>query len=256
LALYTLALVLQPINPEAHYRRGRALYHLQRWQDAAADLSADLAWRPFHVDALHWRGHAHEYLGRLDRAGADFGEALRLAPHLAHLYRDRGRVLLRLGRTQEAMADKAESLRLDPAQPEVVHDLAWLYAAGPAEVRDPARALSFAEKAVALAPDSVAFRNTLGLAQYRSGRYRETVATLQKKQEQGRGQADAPDLFLLAMCHARLGDPKAAQECFDRAVLWSEGHKESAADLRERSRIFRAEAEALLGRAPERADRE
>jgi tetratricopeptide (TPR) repeat protein len=245
-ALYTLALALQPINPEMHFRRGWALWQKNRWQEAAADFSADLAWRPLHYHALHWRGHCRENLGQLDLALADFGEAIRLAPGVADFHRDRGRVFLHLGRTQEAMADKEESLRLKPDQPELVHELAWLCATGPPDVRNPDRALALAERAVALAPDRVDFRNTLGLAQYRSGRYREASATLQKNLEQGRGKADGADLFLLAMCHVQLGDAMKARDCFDRAVRWSEANKQPAGDLPERLRIFRAEAAALV----------
>lgn len=54
-------------------------------------------------------------------------------------------------------------------------------------------------------PGNARFLNTLGVVQYPNGQYREAVATLAMSLATGRGESDGFDLFLLAMCHARLG---------------------------------------------------
>jgi eukaryotic-like serine/threonine-protein kinase len=53
------------------------------------------------------------------------------------------------------------------------------------------------------------------------------------------------DWFFLAMAHWRLGDHDKARTWFGRAVQWMDKHMPQHGELRR----FRAEAEAMLGRA-------
>jgi tetratricopeptide (TPR) repeat protein len=66
LPLYTLAAVLQPFNPEAHYRRGVALEALGRHEDALAAYSETLRQQPDHAEANLARSRWYlDYLHRL-----------------------------------------------------------------------------------------------------------------------------------------------------------------------------------------------
>src|SRR5262249_26518422 len=96
-------------------------------------------------------------------------------------------------------------LDLNPRDASRLNNEAWRLVAGPARGRDPARALSLSRRAVELEPNNAIFLNTLGVAQYRTGRYKEAVATLEKSLARSKGRCDAFDLFFLAMCHHRLG---------------------------------------------------
>jgi hypothetical protein len=112
------------------------------------------------------------------------------------------------------------------------------------------QALRQAEAACRLAPDLATYRNTLGVAYYRVGRYPEAVAALQKSRpgDASNGQ-HACDLYFLAMCHHRLGNAAKARKCFERAM---DLHQQNTTRLRkeeaEELQRFRREAEALLGK--------
>jgi serine/threonine protein kinase/WD40 repeat protein len=131
-----------------------------------------------------------------------------------------------------------------------LNNQAWRLVTGPEGQRNPARALELTQKLVEREPDKALYLNTRGVAQYRSGQYAAAVVTLEKSLAAGQGQYDAYDLFFLALCHARLGDPARAKECFDRAVKWTEAQKDLAPEQIEELKAFRAEAGALLPRMP------
>ena len=155
-----------------------------------------------------------------------------------------------LNNRSQADADRkkaAEALRDAPGRLNVK---ARHLVTGPMAKRDPVRGLVLAKKIIEQMPNAEEYLNTLGVAQYRNGLYGESVATLEKSLKAGKGQFDAFDLFFLAMCHARLGDSLKARDCFDRALKWTEAHKDLPAHHKGELKAFRTEAEELLRSAP------
>ena len=65
---------------------------------------------------------------------------------------------------------------------------AWRLLTGPPGKWDPVQALKLSEQAVRDDPDMPIYTNTLGVAQYRNGRYRQAVATLEQSLAAGKGQ--------------------------------------------------------------------
>jgi uncharacterized protein HemY len=124
-----------------------------------------------------------------------------------------------------------------------LNNLAWCLVTGPADQRDPVRALKLIEEAVKQQPENSLFLNTLGVVRYRNGQYAQAVAALEKSLAAGTGQSDAADLFFLSMCHTRLGDRDKAKDCFDRAVKWTAAQKNLPAEYVKQLKAFRAEAE-------------
>ena len=127
-----------------------------------------------------------------------------------------------------------------------LNDLAWTYATGPIDQRDPERAVVLARRAVALAPGRQASLNTLGVALYRAGQYAEAISVLEQSLAAGKGEFDAFDLFFLAMAHQKLGHASQARNSFDRAVRWWDEQKNLPAQYVSELTAFRAEAEEVL----------
>ena len=123
---------------------------------------------------------------------------------------------------------------------------AWHLVTGPKDKRDPARALALIEEAIRNTPNNLTLLNTLGGVQYRNGRYGEAVNSLEKSLATGDGQSAGYDLFVLAMCHAQLGDLSKAKDYFGRAVVWLEGKPVLSATEAEELGAFRAEADEVI----------
>jgi tetratricopeptide (TPR) repeat protein/WD40 repeat protein len=245
----TAALAFRPDLPEARHQRARAALWLKRWADAAADASRYLDRDPDSRAMRYLRAKAFHSLGRHADAIADLTAALARAPGTWSYLELRAACYDALGEKEKARADrqKADAI-LQSASPRALNNTAWRLVTGPVEQRDPPRALRLIQEAMRRAPDNALYLNTLGVVQYRNGQYRESVATLEKSLARGQGQADAFDLFFLAMCHHRLGDAAQAKDCFARAVKWWQGQKNLSADHAEELKTFQAEAEALLRR--------
>lgn len=150
-----------------------------------------------------------------------------------------------LGQNDKAAADRDQAIKLEPDDPKTLNNLAWRMIVRTSE-NTYFRALQLIQKATQQEPNNPLYLNTLGVAQYRNGQYREALATLEKSLAASKGESDAFDLFFLAMCHQHLGDPAKANDCFDRAVAWFDKQKSLPAEHVEELRAFRQEAEGLL----------
>jgi serine/threonine protein kinase/tetratricopeptide (TPR) repeat protein len=264
----------------AYSSRARVLNCLGRYADALAACDQASALDPNCVHAHTQRSAALCGLGQLDDALVEIDRALDLAPAgdpggaLAHAMRgsvlrklrrheealeasdralqsdrdcvmalgERGLVLKALGRASEALAVYERAIGLDPGDAVVHNNLAWLRATSDvAGIRDVNEAVTHALEAVRLDP-SGNHHNTLGVAFYRAGCFKECIDALSKSVELRSG-GDAFDFFFLAMAHGRLGEKERAREWYDRGVAWTEKNRPEDEDLRR----FRAEAAELLG---------
>jgi tRNA A-37 threonylcarbamoyl transferase component Bud32 len=130
---------------------------------------------------------------------------------------------------------------------ETLNREAWQLVTGPADQRDPARALQLSRLAIAADPSLPKYWNTLGVMQYRNGQHKEAITTLETSLAAGKGKFDAFDLFFLAMCHAKLGNAPRGKDCFNRAVKWVKTHESLSWQLATELNAFWSEAEQVLG---------
>jgi len=148
--------------------------------------------------------------------------------------------------TRQLIEDKRRALKASPNSALAYNNLAWIYLTVPEAMRDWKAALPLAEKAVQLDPQSM-YRNTLGLAYYRAGRYPEAVKVLEANLKDQADWALTYDLYFLAMSRQQLGDGARAKQLWDLAVRWSASHQESLAPFVVELAAIHAEAEAVLG---------
>ena len=160
----------------------------------------------------------------------------------AHECRQQGYRYVKASQWDKALAAYDQAIELDPMNSRTHNDLAWLLATcSEVTLRDPARALDSAQKAVELAPNEGSNWNTLGAANYRVEEWAAAIDCLNKSGELRKG-GDSFDWFFLAMAHWQLGNQEEAYKWQDRAVQWMGKNKPQDQELLR----FRAEAASLL----------
>jgi tetratricopeptide (TPR) repeat protein len=150
----------------------------------------DPEYQSFLSTTLSWKGHLLLAQGETEKAAEQFRQALNIREELAKRYSN---------------------------IPSDVNELAWFLAICPdSRFRDPCRAVSLAQEAVKQVPQNGIIWNTLGVAQYRAGQYREAITSLAKAIEPRKG-GDSYDWLFLAMAHWRLGEKVEARRWYDKA---------------------------------------
>jgi len=197
------------------------------------------------VQAYHERAHRFERLGRWKLALADLDRAIRGSPGDPHLFEARAADHFRLNEHTQAIADFRKALEIEADRPEASNALAWLYVTAPAELRDPAKALPLAQRAVQSRPEERSFRNTLGVVYYRLGQFAKAVETLDINVKTDH-PAMAFDLLFLAMSRHRMGQPDRARTEFDRALRWRRTQPGPDPETDPELNAFQAEAQAVL----------
>jgi tetratricopeptide (TPR) repeat protein len=154
-----------------------------------------------------------------------------------------------LHRHRESQADYEKLLELDSKNALVHNNMSWLLATCPdANLRDPARAVQLAQRAVELEKQNGNIWNTLGMAQYRAGDWKAAIKALDKSRELRQG-GDAFDFYFLAMANQRLGQKEEALKWYRQGIEWVVKNEEAIAkepQWPEELRRFRTEAEELV----------
>jgi tetratricopeptide (TPR) repeat protein len=243
------AIDLDPKDPEAHVTLGAILCDQKHDYDGAiACFRRAIELDPKSVAAHSNLGVALCGKGKLDEAIQEHRRAIELDPTLAGAHRNLAVALHANRQLDQAIAEYRKAAELDPKMyrssvAAVLNNLAWGLATNPeARLRDPVRAVELAQTAVDLSPKHAMYRNTLGVAHYRAGHWKEAISALTKSMELQKGALESFDTFFLAMAHWRLGDKDVARQSYDRAVEWMDKNRPKDQELRR----FRAEAEGVL----------
>jgi eukaryotic-like serine/threonine-protein kinase len=222
-AVFSLAIALNPLNHEAYHQRGMAYGRLNDHRKAIDDyttfLSLTSPGSPGRADALLRRGGNYERLNDSAGALADLKQLLALDPR-------------EVGSLEHPLAL-------------LCNNVAWGQVAAPQKELS-SQVLALAQKATELEPYNVLYRNTLGVVFYRLSRYQEAIDCFEHNLKANRDLA-AFDLYFLAMSYQRLGQQAKAKDCFDRANAWRQSQPNLSPAHTAELATFRAEAAKLLG---------
>jgi tetratricopeptide (TPR) repeat protein len=186
-------------------------------------------------------------IGQSDEAEARLRKLISVVPQQLDAFASLAALLARQSRVEEAKAAILAASQQDSTDALAINNVAWFLATTVTqELRDPALAVTLAQKAVDLEPKSTQYLNTLGTAQYRGGKWPESIASLAKAEELAPGQTLAYNGFFLAMAHWQLGHQDEARKWHERSVEWMAKNQPTNKELVR----FRAEAEELLGLVP------
>jgi tetratricopeptide (TPR) repeat protein len=107
--------------------RGQVRMKLGKYPEAVEDYTRALEGVP-DADIYQHRGWAHFFSDAWKLALRDFARAIDLAPEASDAYTGRGLAAVMLGRYREAVADAEVALRLKPDSPEMMHNIACIFA--------------------------------------------------------------------------------------------------------------------------------
>jgi tetratricopeptide (TPR) repeat protein len=147
----------------------------------------------------------------------------------------------------QAIAEFRAALAMEANDTQVCNTLAWIYVAGPVELRDLKQALILIQRAVDQQPKNSNYQNTFGTVLYRSGNYQRAVEILKSNAEHNSAAYPVFDWIVLAMSYQALGQASQARACYERAGLARKIVNLSPGQFEELNVLW-AEADALLGK--------
>jgi serine/threonine-protein kinase len=216
IASYDRAIELDPSSPHAHFDRGISLEKLARHEDAIASLRRALELDPSSAGTQFRLGYSQFTSQEYDDAIASYRRALELDPAYTVTHYYLALALERVGRIREAIDAYADAARANPSDRRSHTALTWLLATAESdELRDPARAVEHARKAVELAPDDAGQLELLGIALFVDNEYDEARDALERTL--GIAGDEGGGLLFLALVQARLGESDEARITYSRA---------------------------------------
>lgn len=206
IADFTLAIGLDPRNPQYFCQRGDVLRRKQAFNDAVADYTAALA--RARGSACAYQGRAQAYLakGKTQQALADVEQALRLKSGGFQLLVLRGRANNQAKLYEAAVADFSQVLASKSQSGLPASDRAALHnerALALLKLDRSADARADVEEALRIAPENATAIATLGLIDEALGRKSEAMASYT------RALAIKPDIEVAKRGLERLGPPDA-----------------------------------------------
>jgi tetratricopeptide (TPR) repeat protein len=197
IAHYRKALEINPNHAASHNNLGTVLWQRGEVDEAVLHFRKALEIDPAYGAAQYNLGNILLRLQQTDEALIHFRKAIEIDPLNAQAHHKLANTLYRMGRLDEALAHYNTALAIDPQNMNALNDLAWLLAtSSETRIRDGARAVELAERAVHLARgDHPIIIATLAAAYAEAGRFPDAVKTARRALDlaNGSGKTDLAD---------------------------------------------------------------
>jgi tetratricopeptide (TPR) repeat protein len=220
---------------------------LRQGDHEAAEALArrSLQFAPAH--AVHYATLAAALRARGDREQAidTYRRAIALDPKSGRSHGGLAACLASLGEHEQAAEHYRRAVDLAPGDAEVLRWAADFFAnCADLGLRDPAFAVTLAERAVERSSTERASYHVCGMVLYRAGRYEDALKRLEQAARLAWSEVGPREWYWLAMVHERLGRHAEAEEWFAKAERAIAEREPAGVDLA----TLRAEARAVLGK--------
>lgn len=209
-----------------HHCLGSVLKEQGKLDDAIAEYREAMSIDPKHSSSKNNLNICVTRRDRLRKTIAESRKTIELEPKNVDAYLRLGDTLRVQGKTDEAITTFRKVIVLNPKCVEAYNALAWLFVETSndnGQDRDLKDAVALAQKACELAPKTAALWNTLGVARYRSGQWKDALEAIDRSVELG---VDHPVNWLfLAMSDWQLVDKAQARKWHQKSVAWLKGKK-------------------------------
>jgi eukaryotic-like serine/threonine-protein kinase len=223
-----LSALLRPVMATA--RAEDVPFEEEEVADAVAFDSGEVDRQPYDVGAPPAIGTMFTGHWRWMRMDASTRDTLRVTPDLVQSRRRLPETLLRQKRVEEAVTEFRERIRLIPADAATYSTFAWALATNEdPDLRRPAEAVEFAEKAIELAPLNGACWTTLGVTRYYAGQPQEAIEALHHATSLR--VTGGSHRFFLAMAYWQLGEPQEAHQWYNQAIDWMDRNQPNISEL-------------------------
>ncbi len=164
-------------DPMAPFQRGMIHYGAGQYGEAAQAYSRATELKPDFAVAWNNMGICYRRIGRPKEARAAYERSIELEPKNPRFRSMYGFFLTQQGDGAEAEGQLHRALEINPRFPSAHSNLAWLYARGPQEVRNPGQAIRHAELSLEYIGDTPpdSYLETYAEALFAGGRVREAL---------------------------------------------------------------------------------
>jgi tetratricopeptide (TPR) repeat protein len=194
-----------------------------RADEGLARVKEVIAAQPKSAPAYLVAGELQLQKGNLSQATEALTTAIRLDPKLTAAHYALGSVYERAKDTDKAIAAYRKALALNPKSAAALNNLAYLQASRGENL---AEALTFAQTALELAPQSPLIMDTVGFVHYQRKEYAKAEPVLKKAADLG--AKIAPIHYHLGMTYYRLGKKEDAVASLKRSLQLDERFPEAA----------------------------